>query len=41
MLRGVAEMPDTAVSPLLAFVGGVLAVDASLSFKAAELERDI
>ena len=41
VLRGVAEMPGTAVSPLMAFVGGVLAVDPSLSFKAAKLDRDI
>ena len=41
VLRGVAEMPDTAVYPLLAFVGGVLAVEPSRSFKAAKLKRDI
>ena len=41
MFRGVAEMPGTAISPLLAFVGGVPAVDHSLSFKAAKLDRDI
>ena len=41
VFRGVAEMPGMAVSPLLPFVGGVLAVDPSLSFKAAKLDRDI
>ena len=40
-MRGVAEMPDTAVSPILVFVGGVLAVEPNFSFKAAKLERDI
>ena len=41
LFEGVAEMPGMAVSPLLALVGGVLAVALSLSFKAANLDRDI
>ena len=40
-LRGVAEMPETAVSPLLESAGGLLVLVSNLSFKAAKLEREI